>query len=204
MKLRIKKFAIIMGVLLLCLGFKENLVSVQAASTSGTTEKTAKKTLKSCWVKKNGVYYYYNSKGKLLKNGIYKINATLYHFDKAGKRTSAKYNTHAFYYTFDKKTGKNTSIYTYLTVESVSPKYNSITGSRIERVGSTKAYKKETYRISAGTARIYDKSGKKISCASLKKGDMIKVFTKSDYIKESAPAQFGPITKIRVVKTTAK
>ena len=202
MKLRIKKFAIIMGVLLLCLGFKENLVSVQAAS--GATEKAAEKTVKSCWVKKNGAYYYYNSKGKLLRNGIYKINGTLYHFDKTGKRTSAKYNTNVFYYTFDKKTGKNTSIYTYLTVENVSPDFSSITGSRVERVGSTKAYKKESYRISARTAGIYDKSGKKISCSSLKKGDVIKVFTRSDYIKESAPAQFGPITKIRVIKTTAK
>ena len=131
-------------------------------------------------------------------------NVLLYHFDKTGKRTSAKYNTNVFYYTFDKKTGKNTSIYTYLTVENVSPDFSSITGSRVERVGSTKAYKKESYRISARTAGIYDKSGKKISCSSLKKGDVIKVFTRSDYIKESAPAQFGPTTKIRVIKTTAK
>ena len=204
MKLKVRKLAVVIGVLLLCFGFCESKVSVQAASASGATEKAAKKALKSRWVKKNGAWYYYNSRGKLLKNGVYKVNGSLYQFDKTGKRISTKYHTQKFWYTFDRKNGKNTSIYTYLTVEEVSAKYNSITGSRVECMGSTKTYEKVPYRISAKTARIYDKNGKKINCSSLKKGDVIKVFTKSDFVKESAPAQFGPITKIRVIKTTAK
>ena len=35
------------------------------------TPATAKK--KNCWVKKGSYYYYYNSRGKLLRNGTYQI-----------------------------------------------------------------------------------------------------------------------------------
>ena len=204
MKLKVRKLAVVIGVLLLCFGFCESKVSVQAASASGATEKAAKKALKSRWVKRKGAWYYYNSRGKLLKNGVYKVKGSLYQFDKTGKRISTKYHSQKFWYTFDRKTGKNTSIYTYLTIESVSPEFDSITGSRVERMGSTKTYERVSYRISAKNARIYNRNGKKINCSSLKKGDVIKVFTKSDFVYETGPAQFGPISKIRVIKTTAK
>lgn len=44
------------------------------------TPATAKK--KNCWVKKGSYYYYYNSRGKLLRNGTYQIKGKNYCFDK--------------------------------------------------------------------------------------------------------------------------
>ena len=203
MKSKIRRFAIVLGVFLLCAGFHEKAVSVQAAAPKAT-EKVAKKTWKSCWVKKNGAYYYYNSRGKLLKNCFYKINGSLYQFDKTGKRISTKAQSHTFWYTFDKKTGKNTSIYTYLKIEELVGKDTSMSliGSKNTRLGSTNKYTRSQFLISLKNAKIYDQNGKRISYASLREGDEIKVFTKDSYIRESAPAQFGPITKVRVIKRT--
>ena len=37
---------------------------------------------KFCWMKKGSYYYYYNSRGKLLRNGTYQIKGKNYCFDK--------------------------------------------------------------------------------------------------------------------------
>ena len=149
-------------------------------------------TKKNCWVKKGSYYYYYNSRGKLLRNGTYQIKGKNYCFDKYGRRRTGKIlNTDGSYSTFSKKTGEEVSRYFPLKITSILK--NTLKGI---------AYKadknhKRNYEISLKRVKLVDVKNHDITTAELKKGSVVRLFVKSTGTGQNRKDK---ITKIQAVR----
>ena len=165
-------------------------VTVPGEDRPDPTPATAKK--KNCWVKKGSYYYYYNSRGKLLRNGTYQIKGKNYCFDKYGRRRTGKIlNTDGSYSTFSKKTGEEVSRYFPLKITSISK--NTLKGI---------AYKadknhKRNYEISLKRVKLVDVKNHDITTAELKKGSVVRLFVKSTGTGQNRKDK---ITKIQAVR----
>lgn len=63
-----------------------------------------------------------------------------------------------------------------------------------------KTQKNWRYFLYFGKAKIVNSKGQKMSSTKLKKGDRVRVYTTSRYIRESSPASFSPVTKVQLIK----
>lgn len=154
---------------------------------------------KNTWVKKKDGYYYIGKKGTYLKNGLHKVKGTYYYFDKKGRRFSGKKkDMMGFYAVFSKKNGKFVHRYVPLKVKSVSKRVG-IEGYAYAAENKLNRYH---YLIPWSKAKLVDAKGRPIKKSAFRKGDIVRVYTTSWTIKESAPAKFYPIIKIQLVKHT--
>lgn len=182
---------------------RENIEQDSIVS-SRTYDARASKVYRSKWVKKNGSWYYYNKKGKILKDGIYEIKGSYYHFGKKGRRTSERYvDSIGFNCIFSVKTGKMVSRYIPLKVMKI---YGNDDRGYSFNTRSYKAKGRANNNIYAvGIAkdevntRMIDKKGRKVKASQIKKGSVIWVYTDSMYILEGGGIIPG-IEKIVVVK----
>lgn len=82
---------------------------------------------KQGWITKGGKYYYKNSNGKYLKNGVYKIGKYYYFFDNKGVSCTGKKIRNDCVYVMDKATRRCKEQYFRLVVQDVNGK--NIVGS---------------------------------------------------------------------------
>lgn len=152
----------------------------------------------SRWVKRGRYYYYYNKNGKLLKNGTYKIKGAYYCFDKKGRRLSGKFKeSSGFVNVFSAKTGKCTKRYIPIKITKV---FKEAAYGYAAYTSNTR----ELYIIPLTRKLLVDSKGNPIKASSVKKGDIVRVYTTSWLIQETCPAFIPDIYNVKLVKRAAR
>ena len=105
-----------------------------AGDPAGSSFQTASKEINK-WVKSNGRYYYYNSKGQML-TGIRKIKGKKYYFDSEGRQRTGWINHNGRYYFFKIANGSKGSMVTNRVVNGI--KLNSLGRAIYDSRGKSK------------------------------------------------------------------
>lgn len=88
--MRNKKKLYLLMIMAACMLCSVSTSASEIKTTAVSTKKTVKPRI-SCWVKYKGYSYYFDSKGKKLKNVIRKMKGKFYYFDKYGRVVISKF-----------------------------------------------------------------------------------------------------------------